>query len=362
MKTTELKNIKGYTLVEVMVATLITFIVLGGVYQTITRETIDMDQQESILDMQNNARAAIDRITREIRRAGFLGCGGDLATGTLVGDGDVTATIGALTAGTGWDGNTSILTTLLGMGGGSDINYLGTPLGYFDNAASDHGIYAPGTDALSLVYLAGDVALDTAMAISTDPLDLATSAFDKGDILLITDCKDAALLQKTNCSDTLLVRHTIADACPGEPPALNPLNSGTDLGKDYGNEAPARVYSVKISTYFLEKGTNELCYNTKDLAIAANIEDLQFELLFDENNNKDLTDDAWRSSFPTGFTAFDVRAIRVWILAMSDVVNSYTNTETYDYPDSLYPAGSPPNDHRYRYLAASAVYLRNSGI
>ena len=62
---------RGYTLVEIMVVMLISFIVLGGVYKAITTESIEMDKEEIILDMQLNARAALDIIAADIRKAGF---------------------------------------------------------------------------------------------------------------------------------------------------------------------------------------------------------------------------------------------------------------------------------------------------
>ncbi|MFN2368338.1 MAG: PilW family protein, partial [Desulfurivibrionaceae bacterium] len=81
-----MKRNGGYTLVEVMVAMVISLIVLGGVYKAVTDETVMLERDEAVLDLQNNARVAMERLVRDIRRTGFFGCGGVLsypATNTM---------------------------------------------------------------------------------------------------------------------------------------------------------------------------------------------------------------------------------------------------------------------------------------
>ena len=79
MDASKMKESGGYSLVEVMVAMVISLIVLAGVYKTITDETIMVERDEAVLDMQNNARAAMARIAGDLRRTGFFGCGGKLS-------------------------------------------------------------------------------------------------------------------------------------------------------------------------------------------------------------------------------------------------------------------------------------------
>ncbi|MDF1578269.1 MAG: PilW family protein, partial [Desulfobulbales bacterium] len=106
-----------------------------------------------------------------------------------------------------------------------------------------------------------------------------------------------------------------------------------------------------ISTFYVKD--NELRHNANLRIVADNIEDLQFEFLEDTDDDGDLGDQSWSATFGDPNL---VGAIRVWVLAMSEVVNDYTNNETYNY------AGNPayePNDNRYRYLASATVTLRN---
>jgi Tfp pilus assembly protein PilW len=324
-----------------------------------TDETAMLARDEAVLDMQNNARAALTRINADLRRTGFFGCGGELSANT--------------------DG----------------LAFPPTAIGFNNNDAAGATNVDDGTDAITLAFLVGDVPLHPvgvtgdALTISTSTtkeFTLARQTFDKGDALLITDCEEYAIFIKTNCSDTFNVKHTAEDNCPSENPALTTFNSSEDLLRAYGSPQPARVYSFASSAYRIENADLMLRSNNNGTSseVAANIEDLQFEFIEDLNQNRDLTDDGdsadpdgWRDSFTN---LADVRAVRVWVLAMSDPAYTYTDTNTYDYPNSPYSSatstfssrgvGSPASQaglannrkHRYRYLASSIVYLRNAGI
>jgi type IV pilus assembly protein PilW len=61
----------GFTLVELMIAMLLGIIVLGAMYGVFTIQNKHLTNQEQIVEMQQNARMAIDHITREIRMAGY---------------------------------------------------------------------------------------------------------------------------------------------------------------------------------------------------------------------------------------------------------------------------------------------------
>jgi type IV pilus assembly protein PilW len=315
----------GFTLVEVMVAMVISLIVLGGVYRAITDETINFAKDEAVLDMQNNARVAIARIAGDLWRTGFFGCGGKLSY---------------------------------------PASYtFPSPIDFSNNDAAEADDIDDGTDAITLAFLGGDVPLapaPSALTISTDPtknFTLARRAFATGESLLITDCEEYAVFNKTNpTDDTFLLGH-----------------GNLDLKRAYGAPLPARVYNFESFAYRIDGGSLRL--NGSDV-VAENIEDLQFEFMTDSDNDGKLDDESWVETFPAG----EVRAVRVWVLAMSDPVYTHPDTDTYDYPNSPYASatspftsrgiGSPASQaalannlkHRYRYLASAIIYLRNAGL
>jgi prepilin-type N-terminal cleavage/methylation domain-containing protein len=68
---TSLKEEKGLTLIELLVALTITGLLVGGLYRTLTGQQKTYVIQEEVVDMQQNVRAAINRLITEIRMAGF---------------------------------------------------------------------------------------------------------------------------------------------------------------------------------------------------------------------------------------------------------------------------------------------------
>lgn len=61
----------GFTLVELMVAMTIGLIVLAAIYNIFIIQNKSFDVEEQITEMQQNARAALDIMSREIRMAGY---------------------------------------------------------------------------------------------------------------------------------------------------------------------------------------------------------------------------------------------------------------------------------------------------
>jgi prepilin-type N-terminal cleavage/methylation domain-containing protein len=64
-------NRKGITLIELLVALTISGILVSGVYRTFISQQHTYTVQEQVVDMQQNVRLAINRMTREIRMANF---------------------------------------------------------------------------------------------------------------------------------------------------------------------------------------------------------------------------------------------------------------------------------------------------
>jgi prepilin-type N-terminal cleavage/methylation domain-containing protein len=66
-----LRQNKGITLIELLVSLAIAGILVAGVYRTFMGQQRTYTAQEQVVDMQQNVRAGINRMMREIRMAGF---------------------------------------------------------------------------------------------------------------------------------------------------------------------------------------------------------------------------------------------------------------------------------------------------
>jgi len=67
----KLKNERGYTLQELLVAIPLGMLILAGVTTTFVSQSRSYHAQEQINEMQQNARAAMDIMVREIKMAGY---------------------------------------------------------------------------------------------------------------------------------------------------------------------------------------------------------------------------------------------------------------------------------------------------
>jgi type IV pilus assembly protein PilW len=67
----KLRNLEGFTLVELMVSMSIGMVILAAVTATFMSQTRIYNAQEQINEMQQNARGALDIITREVKMAGY---------------------------------------------------------------------------------------------------------------------------------------------------------------------------------------------------------------------------------------------------------------------------------------------------
>jgi prepilin-type N-terminal cleavage/methylation domain-containing protein len=71
LKTHKLKSNEGVTLIELLIAMIISAILIAAIYHTFIRQQKTYTVQEQVVDMQQNVRVAINRMMREIRMAGF---------------------------------------------------------------------------------------------------------------------------------------------------------------------------------------------------------------------------------------------------------------------------------------------------
>jgi prepilin-type N-terminal cleavage/methylation domain-containing protein len=67
----KIKEDKGVTLVELMIALMMSGILIAALYRTFIGQQKTYTVQEQVADMQQNARAAIGKMMRDIRMAGF---------------------------------------------------------------------------------------------------------------------------------------------------------------------------------------------------------------------------------------------------------------------------------------------------
>ncbi|MEO7916601.1 MAG: PilW family protein, partial [Dokdonella sp.] len=68
----------GVSLIELMVGILISSILLLGMYQIFSASRVTFQMQDGLSRVQENGRFAMDYLQRNVRMAGFMGCGSDI--------------------------------------------------------------------------------------------------------------------------------------------------------------------------------------------------------------------------------------------------------------------------------------------
>ncbi len=68
-----MKSKAGFTLIEVLIALLVSMVILGGAYSVFMSQQKNTVTQTDISDIQQNLRAAMDFMARDIRMAGYAG-------------------------------------------------------------------------------------------------------------------------------------------------------------------------------------------------------------------------------------------------------------------------------------------------
>ncbi len=325
----------GFTVVEIMVAMVISLILLAGVIQLFVGSKVTYRAQEGLARMQENGRFAVDYLARDLRVAGYQGCARRGA-----GPGQIEPNIIA--------SSLSIPTNAL-----SGQNNLSSSNAFNAKAGTDTvtvtGAIPPGAK------LTGNMTADNAnIQIESNP------GIEAGDILLITDCINADIFRATGVSSNTTGTTTIAHA--------NSTNSTNRLSKPYGSDAQVFVYRsytfyVKDTGRTNDQGApvyalfrrNNL--DNSDLEVLEGVEDIQ--TLYGLDTDGDRLADSYAAADTISGSQWDgVVATRSTILA-SSVENYAPKPQSYSFMGSSVTPSS--GDTQLRGEFSATVQLRNRG-
>lgn len=320
--------LQGFSLVEMMVAITISLILLAGVIQVFAASKQTYNTQESLLRMQEDGRFLLDFLTKDIRIAGYSGCSSKGA---------------------------NMLNTL---------NITDPTLYNFTDGVD--GDEATGTNGADRLYIRGAIGIPLNVTqhnqpsadlkvMPTNPPQLADN-----DIVVITDCINAAIFQITNY--TAANGNTVHNTGVGTPG-----NATKDLGKSY--EDNGFVQRMTTRQYFIAPGASgaPALWRQEGTAaaqeLADNVENMQILFLEDVNGDGDTL----RYVHPTDVDPTKVIAVRVSLLLRTrEQVAATTDTLKYDLlgtPDDVsddYAAAT--TDKRVRRVFSVVAKLRNRGV
>lgn len=224
----------GFSLVELMVAMVISLMLMAGVIQIFTGTKLTFLAQEGHSRIQENARFALGRLTEDIGAAGYLGC--------LDSDAPVQPFTNDLTnkaLGSAHDYSTAIFGT------------------------NDAGVNSSDTITIRRAGSGSSIRLTQPMALSTSDLELDTtstfySSLQQFDLLVVGDCATASVFMITNdpTTSTGTIQH-VSGVTATSGPNNGQSNVTGDLERVFGSDTSSVAGATRVGT-----ATYQLCAST----------------------------------------------------------------------------------------------------
>lgn len=331
---------RGFSLPEFMIAITIGLIVLAAMGTVYVSSRRSYRMQDNSWQLQDSGRFALEYLIKDLRMAGFRGCNSGAIT-----------PVNTLNNGTAFDYAFSV-----GLQG-SEATGPSTWAPALD-AAITSASPAPlgGRDVITVrralepgIGVTAPFMPDSAAALHVDP----NNGLQQSDIVLVTDCTAAAILQISNADP-----NTSGTIAHNTGVATSPGNATRDLGKVFGGDA--EVMKLTTVTYFvaasaLVPGSNSL-WRRKDGGapeeLAQGVDDMQ--ILYGEDTDGDRT--ANRYVPANGVTDMNhVVSLKVSLLTASLQDNVTSTPQPYAFNG----VAVTPTDHRLRRVYTSVISLRN---
>jgi len=334
------KHQLGLSLVEVLVALVISLFLLTGIVQVYLSHRVSYTFSEAISRIQENGRFALDTMTQDLRMAGFFGCAifDPLDTSTLVNN--------LNPAGAGY---TAAIYDFIGQG----------PL----NGTDGDGLN--GSDSITLRGAKPDqVTIQPPFNVSTSAniFVTATNSIQPGDIVMLSNCRGGDIFQVTNktagggATQDAIVHNTGAGDSPGN---YNPDTCGGGnahcLSQTYGSDST--MFELQTVTYSIAVGASGepalwRSDNGTNVELIEGIE--QMQILY----GVDTDADNFANQYVVSTAVADmltVMSVRLMLLVRSDSDGVTEGAQVYNYNG----ASTTAADQRLRQVFSTTIALRN---
>lgn len=325
----------GFTLVELMVAMLISLLLMGGVIQVFSSSSKSYRNHEGLSRIQENGRFAMEFLSRDIRMADFWGCANGL--------GKVQNNLNP--AGTGYSTQHDFGTGgVLGTDGGGNVADSILMRGAFGTGLTIQPPFGPQANS--------------------NVKTTVNNGLAQGDIIIISDCTAADIVQLTNSNpDTTgtLVHNTGSTESPGNynpPTATGTCSSGHCLSKVYGDDG--QIFGVRSVAYSIaNNATTGQPGLYRDSGGGLGPQELvdgvaNMQILYGEDTDADGT----ANYYVPASSVADMEAVvslKISLLVQSYEDNLADTPMTYTYNGATTTAG----DNRLYQVFNSTVTVRN---
>ena len=322
----------GFTLVELMIAMTISIVLIGGVVEIFTSSRQAYRLQESQARMQENARFIFAVLSNSLRQAGYTGCNSRRP-------GSITNTL-----------NSS----------GSFFYRFGTALEGFEALTSS---WDPAIDpAITSPVVGNDIivvrgAPDSSIRVVTPFMPNTSAALhvtkqnalNQYDIVMVTDCLSAAVMQITDANPNTAgtIAHNTGNGVPG--------NATQNLGKIYRDDA--EIVRVVTRVFYIGTGASGLpaLFHRVEAnpaeELVEGVEGLQ--ILYGEDVDGDYNSDRFLPANQVSMN--DVVSVKISILLQSITDSLTPQPQAYTFNGTAVT----PTDHKVRRTFTTTIALRN---
>jgi len=342
----------GLSLVEIMVALVISLFLLSGIVTVYIGNKATYRFADTTSRIQENARFALDAIATDARMAGFWGCT-DLQADRN-GDGLLE------------DENKYIQNHL-----DKNSNYIPIVHDFINTpsitATVNNGIN--GSDSLTLRGAKPGQSVFLANLVQPGSGDIIVSENDNlvaNDIILISNCYtgnifEATAVDTTNGTTTISHSTAASTSTPGNTNLNDCAGAGAHCLMKEKDAAyttnNAAAFALQTVTYSIENNANGQpvlmrSVNTKKEELIEGVEQLQ--VLFGEDTDGDSTPNQYLPSNQVA-NLQNVTAIRIWLVLRSDEANVVEKSQSYTINGQVFN----PGDFRMRQVFSSTIALRN---
>lgn len=335
---------RGFSLVELMIAMTIGFIVLAGIGYLYVESRQSFRSMDNLSRMQESARYALEIMSRDIRMAGYRGCAS--SSGTL--------------HNTLNNSGTSAYNFGLPINGYDGVGANWTPALPADTGGLSGLSILAGTDAIILRgALGGGAAVNKQPGNASADLQItAPNDLAKDDIVMVTNCKAASVFQITNMNVNGAghnVVHNIGIGSPG--------NSTKDLVENY-SASGGEIIKMQSKSYFIRTGASgrpalwqfdnykPVAAGVNPAEIAEGVENMQILYGIDADSNGIIESYSAANAVANWNL---VAAVRISLLVTGNDENVATSKQKYNYNGALVDAP----DQRLRQVFTTTVSVRN---
>ena len=294
--------------------------------------------------LQENARFAVQLLIEDIRMAGYAGCADDIS--------EIQNHVNGMTDD---DQLMSFNNAVEGINEADPTTPANTPWKPSDSQDQVANMVA-GTDAISIRYMApAGISISSPMPNVSAELKVTTVGdLQIGDIIALSDCESADIMQLTNVQDASShLQHNAGGA-------LTPGNSTQSLQKKYGAEA--QVMRFVARRYFIGTGAagGPSLFRVENLGAPLElIEGVEnMEILYGEDTvgNDTIAETYVNAGAVSNWD--NVVSVRLSLLfqTVDENFSNAVNEQTYAMAEGTY---DPVDDRRRRRVVTNTIQIRN---